>query len=67
MTEKTTKTAIPLLGQLAHVHLESNSLQLAVIINFIVPFFYPFDTDGPAPDPGTHLSGLCLVQLVHVN
>ena len=37
---------------------------LAVIINFIVAFFYPFDTDGPAPDPGTHLSGLCLV---HVN
>jgi hypothetical protein len=37
---------------------------LAVIINLIVAFFYPFDTDGPAPDPGTHLSGLCLV---HVN
>ncbi|EFX79686.1 hypothetical protein DAPPUDRAFT_104193 [Daphnia pulex] len=30
----------------------------AVIINLIVAFFYPFDTDGPAPDPGTHLSGL---------
>ncbi|EFX63255.1 hypothetical protein DAPPUDRAFT_335713 [Daphnia pulex] len=31
---------------------------LAVIINLIVAFFYPFDTDGPAPDPRTHLSGL---------
>jgi hypothetical protein len=37
---------------------------LAVIINLIVAFFYQFDTDGPAPDPGTHLWGLCLV---HVN
>ncbi|EFX61648.1 hypothetical protein DAPPUDRAFT_338582 [Daphnia pulex] len=43
---------------LAHVHLESNPLQFGIIINLIVAFFYPFDTDGPAPDPGTHLSGL---------
>ncbi len=31
---------------------------LAVIINLIVTVFYPFDTDGPIPDPGTHLLGL---------
>ena len=49
----------------SHMSIWSQILfNLAVIINLIVAFFYPFDTDGPAPDPGTHLSGLCLV---HVN
>jgi len=43
----------------SHMSIWSQILfNLAVIINLIVAFFYPFDTDGPAPDPGTHLSGL---------
>ena len=65
---KTTKTAIPLLGQLAHVQLSIWSqilFNLTVIINLIAfAFFYPFDIDGPAPVHGIHFSGLCLV---HVN
>jgi hypothetical protein len=40
----------------SHMSIWSQILfNLAVIINLIVAFFYPFDTDGPAPDPGTHL------------
>lgn len=31
---------------------------LAVIINLIVAFFYPFADDGTPPDPGSHMSGL---------
>ncbi|EFX60984.1 hypothetical protein DAPPUDRAFT_122660 [Daphnia pulex] len=43
----------------SHMSIWSQILfNLAVIVNLIVAFFYPFDTDGPARDPGTHLSGL---------
>ncbi|XP_046445676.1 inositol 1,4,5-trisphosphate receptor-like [Daphnia pulex] len=43
----------------SHMSIWSQILfNLAVINNLIVAFFYPFDTDGPAPDPTTHLSGL---------
>ena len=40
-----------------HMSVWSNVLfNLAVIINLIVAFFYPFD--GEPPDPGQHVSGL---------
>lgn len=45
----------------SHMSLWSHVLfNLAVIINLIVAFFYPFDSeDGTGvPDPGTHMSGL---------
>ena len=41
-----------------HMSVWSNVLfNLAVIINLIVAFFYPFDGEQP-PDPGQHVSGL---------
>jgi hypothetical protein len=37
-----------------------SSLSLAVIINLVVAFFYPLDTDGPAPDPLAFETALAL-------
>lgn len=45
----------------SHMSLWSHVLfNLAVIINLIVAFFYPFDSEEGTgvPDPGTHMSGL---------
>ena len=43
----------------SHMSLWSHVLfNLAVIINLIVAFFYPFDADSHMPDPSGHLSGL---------
>lgn len=45
----------------SHMSLWSHVLfNLAVIINLIVAFFYPFDSEEGTgvPDPGTHISGL---------
>jgi hypothetical protein len=49
------------LGQLAHASIWSQILfSLAVIINLVVAFFYPIDTDGPAPDPLAFETALAL-------
>ena len=59
MTEETTRTAIPLLGQLAHVHLESNPLHLGRNYQLDCRLLLPI-----RPFLILELSGL---SLVHVN
>ena len=59
--EEIAETAVSLLGQLAHASIWSQILfSLAVIINLVVAFFYPIDTDGPAPDPLAFETALAL-------